>query len=129
MSKNVDFHFFLYCTACQHPAQNASTQRHGQPAPMDSTRGVLIICRYCTCSVLLICRYRTWIQPLPKSNRQRAKQNLSYQSMTISMPCCLCFMTATLTTVWHNKCKIYECKTEYLQVKRCSYEDQIRQAD
>ena len=29
------FRFFLYCTARQHPAQNASTQRHGQPAPMD----------------------------------------------------------------------------------------------
>ena len=27
--------FFLYCTARQHPAQNASTQRHGQPAPTD----------------------------------------------------------------------------------------------
>ena len=24
----LDFRFFLYCTACQHPAQNASTQRH-----------------------------------------------------------------------------------------------------
>ena len=31
--KNISF--FLYCTACQHPAQKASTQRHGQPAPMD----------------------------------------------------------------------------------------------
>ena len=27
--------FFFYCTACQHPAQNAGNQRHGQPAPMD----------------------------------------------------------------------------------------------
>ena len=31
--KNISF--FLYCTACQHPAQNLGTQRHGQPAPMD----------------------------------------------------------------------------------------------
>ena len=29
------FRFFLYCNACQHPAQKASTQRHGQPAPLD----------------------------------------------------------------------------------------------
>ena len=28
----LDFRFFLYCTAFQHPAQNASTQGHGQPA-------------------------------------------------------------------------------------------------
>ena len=31
----LDFRFFLYCSARQHPAQNASTQRHGQPAPTD----------------------------------------------------------------------------------------------
>ena len=31
----LNFRFFLYCTARQHPAQKASTQRHGQPAPTD----------------------------------------------------------------------------------------------
>jgi len=30
------FCFFLYCMARQHPVQNASTQRHGQPALMDN---------------------------------------------------------------------------------------------
>ena len=34
-NKKLDFSFFLYCTARQHPAQNASIQRHGQPAPTD----------------------------------------------------------------------------------------------
>ena len=36
----INFHVFLYCTACQHPAQNASTQRHGQPAPMNIYEGL-----------------------------------------------------------------------------------------
>ena len=35
--------FFLYCTARQHPAQKASTQRLGQPAPMDIWEYQLIL--------------------------------------------------------------------------------------
>ena len=31
----IIFCFFFYCTACQHPVQKASTQRHGQPASTD----------------------------------------------------------------------------------------------
>ena len=34
----LDFVFF-YCTPRQHPAQNASTQRHDQPAPLDIWKG------------------------------------------------------------------------------------------
>ena len=33
--QKLNFRFFPYCTARQHPAQKASTQRHGQPAPTD----------------------------------------------------------------------------------------------
>ena len=35
LTKKYTFRFFLHCTACQHPAQKASTQRQGQPALMD----------------------------------------------------------------------------------------------
>ena len=36
----VDFRFFLYCTACQHPVQKVSNQRHDMPVStsMDTLR-------------------------------------------------------------------------------------------
>ena len=33
--KFISFTLFFFCTARQHPTQNASTHRHGQPALMD----------------------------------------------------------------------------------------------
>ena len=35
----LTFVFSLYCMARQHPAQKASTQKHGQPAPTDIWEG------------------------------------------------------------------------------------------
>ena len=45
--KNVPIVFSLYCTACQHPAQKASFQRHGQPAPTNIWEGFRTIRSYC----------------------------------------------------------------------------------